>query len=267
MSSQTATITAARPGGGLLESARARAPLGARETRLSLRNPEVFIPNLILPVVLFFIFVGSLSGFAQAHGMSNYRGFFLPLSILFAVSWGSAGLNMAADIQSGYFDKLLATPVSRVGLLVGALSADLVRVTAQGLLTATVAMAVGTEIATGVLGAVVMVLVASVFGLAFSALGFSVALRTADPQATKSLFDFVLPLFLVTTSFAPMETLSGWFATAAKLNPVTYVFRGLRSLTLTGWDAGEIGIAVATAGGLAAGALALAFASLRARVR
>jgi ABC-2 type transport system permease protein len=140
MATLTETLVTRRSSARTGEIARATATLGVREIRLSLRSPEVFIPNLILPVVLFFIFTGSLSGFAESFGIQNYRAFFLPLSILFAVSWGSAGLNMAADIQSGYFDKLLATPVSRVGILVGALGADVLRVIAQGLLTAGVAM-------------------------------------------------------------------------------------------------------------------------------
>ena len=37
---------------------------------------------------------------------------------------GSAGLNMVADIESGYFDKLLLTPANRLSLLIGAMMAD-----------------------------------------------------------------------------------------------------------------------------------------------
>jgi len=267
MSSPAATIEPGRPGGRFGESSRAALKLGVREARLSLRNPEVFIPNLVLPVALFFIFVAALSTFAEDSGIENYGGFFLPLAIVFAVVGGSAGLYMAADIQSGYFDKLLVTPVSRLAMLLGPLGADFVRIFVQGLLTATIAMATGTEIAAGVLGAVVMVLIASLFGLAFEALGFTIALRTGNPAASRSLAEFMFPLFLLTTSFAPIESMSGWLATAARLNPLTYVFGGLRSLTLSGWDVGDIMLAVATTGVLVAVTLVLAFRALLARVR
>lgn len=248
-----------------LRALRASVKLGVREARLSVRNPEVFVPNLVLPIVLFFIFVAALSDFARASGVENYRGFFLPIAVLFAVVGGSAGINMASDIQSGYFDKLRATPVSRVALLAGALAADFVRIVLQGLLVVVVALATGTEVATGVVGAVVMVLLASVFGLAFEALGFAVALRTANPAASRSLFDFVLPVFLLTTSFAPLDAMHGWLRTVALFNPMTYLFRGLRELTLAGWDAGEILIGLAAGAGMAVAAVAGAFVALRSR--
>ena len=267
MSSLGATIEPGRPAGRFDGFSRAALKLGIREVRLSLRNPEVFVPNLVLPVALFFIFVAALSTFARDAGIQNYGGFFLPLAIVFAVVGGSAGLYMASDIESGYFDKLLVTPVSRSALLLGPMGADLVRIFVQGLLTASIAMATGTEIATGVLGAVVMVLISSLFGLAFEALGFAIALRTGNPAASRSLAEFMFPLFLLTTSFAPIEAMSGWLATAARLNPLTYVFGGLRALTLSGWDADEIMLAVATAGLLVAVALALALRALRAHVR
>lgn len=254
-----------RPRAPFRDAIRASVKLGVREARLSVRNPEVFVPNPVLPIVIFFIFVAALSDFALASGVENYRGFFLPLAVLFAVVGGSAGINMAADIRSGYFDKLQATPVSRVGLLAGALGADFVRIVLQGLLTAAVAMAAGTQIATGVVGAAVMVLIASLFGLAFEALGFAVALRTANPAASRSLFEFVFPLFLLTTSFSPLESMHGWLRTVVQFNPLTYLFRGLRELTLAGWGTGEIMLGLAAAGGLAAAAVAGAFAALRSR--
>jgi ABC-2 type transport system permease protein len=77
----------------------------------------------------------------------------------------------------------------------------------------------------------------------------------------------MFPLFLLTTSFSPIEAMSGWLPTAARLNPLTYVFDGLRALTLSGWDVGEIVLAVAVSGALVAASLAVAFRALLARVR
>ncbi|HEX5940450.1 MAG TPA: ABC transporter permease, partial [Dehalococcoidia bacterium] len=68
------------------------------------------------------------------------------------------------------------------------------------------------------------------------------------------------------TGFAPKESLSGWLEVAATVNPMTYLFDGMRALTMNGWEAGEIGGAFLAAAGLGVVTLNLAFMALRSRV-
>src|SRR5947208_10104997 len=140
--------------------------LGQREVRTSVRTPAMFIPNLIVPIFFYYVMVGSLERFANRSGVQNWQAFQLPVAIMFAVMSGSAGLNMVADIESGYFDKLLLTPANRLSILLGAMGADFLRIMAQGMLVVTVALLTGMTFATGVTGAVAMVLIASVAGIA-----------------------------------------------------------------------------------------------------
>lgn len=249
------------------ETSRATLHLGAREVRLVLRTPGLWIPNLITPLLFFFVIVGSLSELAGQSGVENYAAFQLPFVLLFSAQGGSAGLNMVNDIESGYFDKLLLTPASRLAILIGAMGADFIRIVVQGLIVAIVALATGMDFATGIPGLLVMVVLASMWGLAFSAMGFAIALKTGNPQATQNTWLMVFPLLFLTTGFAPLEKLSGWLATAARFNPITYLLRGLRSLSVTGWDAGEIGVALLAIAGLGAITLTLAFRALLGRVR
>lgn len=241
--------------------------LGLREVRTVRRSPAVVIPNLLVPVLFFFVIVGSLEGCAQRSGIANYEAFQLPVVIMFAVTRGSAGLNMVVDIESGYFDKLLLTPANRLAILFGAMGADFVRVFLQGLFVMVVALTTGTEFATGILGALVLVGIASLWGLAYSAIGFAIALKTGNPQATMNTWILQIPLVFLSTSFAPLEALSGWLKAVATYNPVTYFFRGLRSLAMTGWDVSEIRLALLTAGAFGAVTISVAFLALRGRVR
>src|SRR5688572_13301869 len=59
--------------------------LGAREVRLALRTPAYLIPNLIVPIFFYFVTLGSLKEFAANSGLSNWEGFLLPMSLIFAV--------------------------------------------------------------------------------------------------------------------------------------------------------------------------------------
>ena len=249
------------------QAARATMLLSVREVRLALRTPAYLVPNLIVPIFFYFITLGSLKSFASRSGVDNFEGFLLPMSIVFAVQGGSAGLNMVADIESGYFDKLLLTPASRLSLLVGAMTADFFRITVQAVIVLLVAVAAGLHFETGVPGAVVMVILGSFFGLAYSGIGFTVALRTGNAQATQSMWFLFMPFMFLTTLFAPKEALSGWLSTAATFNPMTYVLQGLRSLSMKGWDAGDLGAAVLTITVWASISISMAFLALRGRVR
>ena len=249
------------------EALRATFWLGVREVRTVIRTPAFFIPNLLMPIFFFYIMVGSLEEFAGRSGFTNWKGFQLPVSIMFAVMSGSAGLNMVEDIEGGYFDKLLVTPASRLSILVGAMAADFLRIMAQAFLVAVLAMLTGTQFATGVGGMLAMVLIASVWGLAYSAIGFAIALKTGNAQATQSMWALFIPFVFLTTTFAPMEALSGWLATAARFNPMTYVLRGMRELTMTGWDAGELGVALVAVLALGSVTITAALLALRGRVR
>ena len=241
--------------------------LGAREVRMAMRTPAYLIPNLIMPIFFYFVMVGSLEEFAGRFGLANWETFQLPMAIIFAVQGGSAGLNMVADIESGYFDKLLLTPASRLAILVGAMAADFLRIMVQATLVLLVAVAAGLDLATGLPGAVALVLIGSLFGLAYSGIGFAVALKTGNAQATQSMWFLFMPLMFLTTIFAPKEALSGWLEVAATVNPMTYLLQGMRALTMEGWDAGDLGAAVLAVGGLGSVSLSLALLALRGRVR
>jgi len=249
------------------QALRATMLLSAREVRLAVRTPAYLLPNLIVPIFFYFIMLGSLKGFASQAGLANWEGFLLPMSLIFAVQGGSAGLNMVSDIESGYFDKLLLTPASRMSLLVGAMAADFFRIMAQATIVLLVAVVAGLHFETGILGAIVMVILASCFGLAYSGIGFTVALKTGNAQATQSMWFLFMPFMFLTTMFAPKEALSGWLSTAATVNPMTYVLQGLRSLSMEGWDAGDIGTSILTIFVWASISISMAFLALRGRVR
>ncbi len=256
-----------RAGAGFSGAVRDAVYLGAREIRTSLRTPAFLLPNLLMPVFFFFFMTGSLGGFAAQSGLANFSAFALPMSVLFAVTGGSAGLNMVADIESGYFDKLLLTPANRFSILVGAMSADLCRIMTQGLVISLVAVATGTVFATGLVGLLAMLGIASLWGLGYSAIGFSLALKTGNPQVVASMWAFQVPFVFLTTAFAPKEALSGWLQTAATYNPMTYVLAGLRSLSLEGGSTFDIVRSLGVATLFCTITVSVALLAMRGRVR
>lgn len=260
-------VVRARPAGFL----RDLSSVAARALRLIPREPESIVPALIVPLFFFFVNTGSLSStfesFAPPGVDFDYAAFQLPVAIIFAVTGVSRASSLVTDIQGGYFDRLLMTPMNRFALLLGLMVADFALVLALSIPVVVLGLIVGVSFATGVAGMVAFCVIAACWGVVFTGFPYAIALKTGSPAAVNSSFILFFPFAFLTTAFAPQEALSGWLATVARFNPVTYLLAALRSLVMEGWDATELakGGAAIVAVGLVS--LTLAFVALRGRVR
>ncbi len=197
----------------------------------------------------------------------DYKAFQLPVAILFAVTGISRAITVVTDIQSGYFDKLSLTPVNRLGMLIGFTVADFALVVALTVPVIILGLAVGVRFESGPVGLLVFVLMGGAWGLAFAGLPYAIALKTGNPVAVNSSFLLFFPFMFLTTVFVPMEALTGWLATVAVYNPVTYLLDGLRSLITVGWDSEALLKAIGAIAGVGAVSYTLALAALRSRAR
>ena len=212
-----------------------------RSLRTQLRTPEAVLPNLFTGVFFLIIFNSALGGTASfvpdLQGVA-YVAFVLPLSIISGALNAPAGQAMVRDLESGYFDKLLLTPISRTALLLGHIIASGVIVVAQSAAIIAVAMLLGLESASGAVGIIVTLGFALFIGLGFGGFTVGVALRTGNAGATQGASFIFFPLSFLTTAFFPLEYLDGWLKIVATINPITYILDTLRTLFISGWDNG-----------------------------
>jgi ABC-2 type transport system permease protein len=218
--------------------------LSRRAVREIARYPEATIPALFIPLFFLVVNIGQVSKTFPSstpflHGQ-GYVAFQLPVSLMFAVATASSGLALVTEIDQGYFDKLLAAPIRRSSIIFGRLAADLVRGVLGSTVVLLAGLALGARMQSGPLGAVVLVLLAALFGVGYAGFGILVALRTRNVQATNTSFLLFFPLLFLTPNFVPFDRLSPLMETLARLNPVSYVIEGLRSLVINGWDAGKL---------------------------
>jgi ABC-2 type transport system permease protein len=161
---------------------------------------------------------------------------------MFAVCTATSGLALVTEIDLGYFDKLLVAPIRRSSIIFGRLAADMVRGLAVATLVLLVALAFGMQVRSGILGALVLVLLAALWGVAYAGIGMLVALHTRNVQATNASFLVFFPLLFLTPNFVPFELLTPLMEALARANPVSYVIEGLRSLVLEGWVPDKLAI-------------------------
>ena len=240
-----------------------------RAIRLTVREPEAIIPALAIPVFFFFVNVGALQDFVERSAPAgfNFKAFQLPVSIVFAVTGVSRAGSLVTDIQDGYFDRLLLTPVRRTTLLLGLMTADLALVITLCIPVVALGLILGVTFATGFVGLVLFLLMGGLWGLAFTGFPYAIALKTGNPAAVNSSFLLFFPFAFLTTAFLPKEALTGWLSTVATWNPVTYLLDGLRAIVLDGWDGTALLKAFAAIGGMGIVSFTLAFAALRGRLK
>ncbi len=239
-----------------------------RAVRTLPREPEAIIPAMLIPMFFFAVNIGALQDVAegQAPGF-DFKAFQLPVAIIFAVTGVSRANTIVTDIQSGYLDKMLITPVRRSALLLGMMVADIVLVFALSSLVTIVGFIVGVRFETGILGVLAFLAMASAWGLAFTGFPYAVALRTGNPAAVNSAFLIFFPFAFLTSAFVPLEALTSWLRTVARYNPVTYLLGALRALITEGWVAADILKGLGAIGGVGLITFTLAFTALGRRVK
>lgn len=236
------------------------------------RTPAAVIPSLIISVFFLLVYDSSLSRastFLPGLGSNSYLGFILPVAIVSAALGGAgvAGQSIVRDIESGYFDKLLLTPVNRGALLLGTIIAGALILVIQTSAVMVVAVLMGLESSTGFLGIAGVMALALLLGTGFAGFTVGVALRTGNAAATQGASFLFFPLTFLTATFVPVSLLSGWIATAAVFNPITYILEAMRAMLNTGWDAEVMLRGLLSCAGMGAVMFVFALASLRARTR
>ncbi len=243
------------------------AAVAVRALRSIPRDPETVIPPLIFPVFFFAVTIGALQDVAEGIPGIDYKEFQLPVAIIFAVTGVSRAITVVTDIQTGYFDRLSITPTNRLALLLGLMVADLAMVIGLTLPVIALGFVLGVGFETGPAGVLVFLAIAGLWGLVYAGFVYAIALKTGNPGAVNSSFLLFLPFVFLTTLWLPKEALTGWMATVAEYNPVTYLLAALRSLISEGWDAEKLLVGIAAVLGVGVVSMSLALWALRSRVR
>jgi ABC-2 type transport system permease protein len=211
--------------------------LGRRSLIEAIRQPDALFMTMFIPIFFLVvntgqaadIFPSDSTGFLEGQG---YGAFQLPITLLLAASFGMAALFLVEEIEGGYFDKLRAMPIPRYSMVLGRLVGE----AAKGIVIATVivviALPFGITIASGPLGFVLLIALATLWGVVYSGFIQLIALKTRSAAATNSGGLIFFPLLFLTPNFVPRELLTEPMEIAATLNPVTYLMEALRSLIL-----------------------------------
>ena len=230
--------------------------LARRALRETLRTPEALAPTLFIPLFFLVVNVGQAGRIFSSstpflHGQS-YAAFQLPSSLLLGASFGTSALYMVEEIEGGYFDKLRATPIARVSLVVGRLMAEALKAVLLSAVMIAVALPFGIHIQSGPLGLALLLLLTASWAVIYSGFMQLIALLTRSAAATNSGSLVFFPLLFLTPNFVPRNMLTRPMEIAATFNPVTYIMEALRALIIEDLSWGPLlrGVGVLAATGV-----------------
>jgi ABC-type multidrug transport system permease subunit len=204
-----------------------------------IRVPGAAIPGIAAPT-LFLLGLTAVFGkltLLPGFSTSDFMAFILPISVMQSATFSGAatGVNLARDIEQGWFDRLYVSPLSRTSLLAGHVFSASLRALMPISVVVTIAVIFGVGIQ-GVDALLLALVLAAAFAATIACYSMILALRFRTQQAAPLMQAGAFMMVLFTTSYAPLELLTGWFQEVARYNPVRFIVEGVRQMSVYGVD-------------------------------
>jgi ABC-2 type transport system permease protein len=250
----------ARPGAALSLVFRREAGAAGRDP-----GPFFFLPAMpaLLMTVVFTALFDRISEAPDYEG-GDYDAFLIPgvVVLVALLGAGATSSSLAADLRSGYFDRLRLLPARPVTQMTGRLLFEATRLLPGTAAVLAVGFLLGGQNRNGPGGLLVVVVLVALLGVGYSGVFYAVAIRTRDPQTPFQLQALGLPLAFLSTALVPLAVMPTWAETLARYNPVTPVVDASREALLGDLWSDELLVALVVLAGTIAASQALAWRAL-----
>jgi ABC-2 type transport system permease protein len=228
--------------------------LAWRQLTILRKNPSLFIPPMLFPLMSFTAFAGGLSRLRHVPGF-EFRGGYTAFQFVFVLLQSAAfggvftGFGIARDFERGFARRLLIAAQHRSGLVLGYALAALARWSLVAVMLTLVALAAHMEIGGSGIDLFGLYALAAVFNLVGLLWACGIAMRFRSVQAGPLMQTPIFALLFLAPVYVPLGLLQGWIYAAARLNPVTYLLAAGRGFV--SGDPTDVVLAFGIAAGLA----------------
>ena len=203
-----------------------------------LRIPSLILFSTVQPVMfllLFNVVFGGAITTGTPAGSDQYINWLMPGILVQTAVFGATAtaLGLTEDLGAGVIDRFRSLPMARSAVLTGRTIADLVRNTFVYTLMLFVGFLMGWRFEQGVPKMLFGVMIALLFGYAFSWVMATIGLAVKTPEAAQSAsFLPIFPLVFVSSIFVPVASMPDWLQGFAENQPVSVVANTVRSLMI-----------------------------------
>src|SRR3954447_26456584 len=207
--------------------------LAYRQITVLFKNPSLFIPPMLFPLMNFMAFAGGLSRLRHVPGFDfhgGYTAFQFVFVLLQSAAFGGvfAGFGIERDFERGFARRLLVSAPQRSGIIMGYALASLVRGGMIAIVLTVGALVAGMHVGgSGIdlFGLYALALIFNTVGLMWSC---GVAMRFRSVQAGPLMQTPVFMLLFLAPVYVPLALLQGWIHAVARFNPLTFLLEAGR---------------------------------------
>lgn len=224
------------PLAGLARLRDGAAAMGWAELRKLRHDHLDIVTRSVQPLLWLFVFGTALRrNRALAGGYPDYRAYLAPgimaqAALFIAIFFG---LAVIWERDLGQLQRLLATPIPRLAIVLGKATGAGVRALAQAAVLLCVLAIAGIGIRWSVLdvaGALVLLVLATA---GFACLSMILASLVRTRERFMGIGQMVMmPLFFASSALYPLSIMPRWLRILARGNPLTYEVHGMRQLLL-----------------------------------
>lgn len=200
--------------------------LAYRQMTVLLKNPSLFVPPMLFPLMSFAAFGGGLSRLRHIPGFQfngGYTSFVFVFVLLQSAAFGGVfmGFSVARDFERGFARRLLLAAPHRSGIVWGYALAALMRWSMVAVALTIVALLTGMQIGgngVDIFGLYVLAIMINLLGVLWAS---GIAMRFRSVQSGPLMQTPMFMLLFLAPVYVPLPLLSGWIHAVASVNPVT----------------------------------------------
>lgn len=230
--------------------------------RTTLRNPAWVAIGLFQPICYMLLFAPLLKNLIGVPGFPSggaYNIFTPGLMLMMAIfGAGFAGFGVIGRLREGVIERWRVTPVSRLAMMVGIITVDLLNLLVQTILLLIIGLLLGFQPNIG--GMLLLVVLLLIAGTVMASCSYAVALVLKNESSLAATVNlFALPLLLLSGVMLPLTLAPDVLQNIAKANPFAYAVTAARALV--NGNFGDVAIIQAFTIFVIAAALALFWAT------
>ncbi|MBJ7458450.1 MAG: ABC transporter permease [Thermoleophilaceae bacterium] len=244
--------------------------IGSRQITRVVRKPQMLTPIFLVPTMFLVVTSGGAARAIDLPGFPQVDSFFqfaLAGAIIQSTMLGGlmTGIALSVDVDNGFFDRMIVAPIPRSALVLGRVLGTAVIALFQAILYLALGVAFGAPIEGGVLGVLIILMLAALSSASLGGLAVALSLR-AQAQWVQGMFPLVFVIIFLSSAFFPRELLTGPAEAVASYNPISYLAEGIRGPIIAG-NSGSVELKAFAVGiGMAVFTSLIAVLALRVRL-
>lgn len=196
------------------------------------RQPLTVVGGLAFMVMLVALYGFLFGGAMRVPGGGNYMEFLLPGMFVMAMAFG-IGETMTAvsvDAERGVTDRFRSMPMANGAVVLGRSITDMLYSTFGLGVMVVSGLALGWRWHGSIVDVLVAVALLLLLRFAMLWVGIFLGLVIPGPTALNAVWTILFPLTMVTSAFAPPETMPAWLGAIAEWNPLSATIYATRDL-------------------------------------